>query len=152
MSGAKAALPYPSWPDMNGAFLPPVLSDTSMWTVENMVYYEATLFQPALIQFLHRMTAYTLIIMVIAYLFQSYKYKISPYFKAVNGLLITLLITQALLGIATLMGSIGEVPVGLGVAHQFGAIALVGVFVYINYQFWPGKPLRPVDKTVENVV
>ncbi|SEQ30564.1 COX15/CtaA family protein [Neolewinella agarilytica] len=152
MSGAKAALPYPTWPDMNGHFVPPILHDASAWTVDNLVYYEQSLFQPALIQFLHRMTAYTLIIMVIAYLLQTRKAKIGAYTQNANTLLIILLITQAILGIATVMSSQGQVPVGLGVAHQFGAIALVGAIVYLNYLFRPGTLLKAVDKTVENVV
>jgi cytochrome c oxidase assembly protein subunit 15 len=53
MSGARAALPYPTWPDMNGDFIAPVLKDGSAWAVENLVNYESSLFQPALFQFLH---------------------------------------------------------------------------------------------------
>ncbi|MEM9258115.1 MAG: COX15/CtaA family protein, partial [Bacteroidota bacterium] len=146
MSGAKAALPYPSWPDMNGEFLPSVLQDGNMWTVENMVYYEATLFQPALIQFLHRMTAYALLIIVIAYLFRAFTRLNNREINQVNILLIILLITQISLGIATVVSSVGQVPVGLGVAHQFGAIALVGVVIYLNYCFSPGRLLAIVDK------
>jgi len=152
MSGAKAALPYPSWPDMNGNFVPSILYDASAWTVDNLVYYEQSLFQPALIQFLHRMTAYTLTVMVIAYLIQAKRSKIWTYTQNANILLIILLITQIILGIATVVSSQGQVPVGLGVAHQFGAIALVGAMVYLNYLYRPGALLKPVDKTVENVV
>jgi len=152
MSGAKAALPYPSWPDMNGHFIPPVLKDAGMWTVENMVYYEATLFQPALIQFLHRMTAYALIIIVIAYLWQAFTKLRSPMLVKTNTLLVSMLIIQALLGIATVVSSVGQVPVGLGVAHQFGAIVLVGIVVFLNYSFRPGTLLKAVDKTVEKAI
>ncbi|MBC6995841.1 COX15/CtaA family protein [Neolewinella lacunae] len=149
MSGAKAALPFPTWPDMNGHFIPPVLKDAGMWTVENMVYYEATLFQPALIQFLHRLTAYALVIIVFAYLFQVFRAGLWRELSKVHTLLIILLITQVLLGIATVVSSQGQVPVGLGVAHQLGAILLVGTVVWLNHRFRPGTPLLPVDKTVE---
>lgn len=151
MSGARAALPYPSWPDMNGRFIPEPLLTKSMWTVENMVNYEATLFQPALIQFLHRMTAYALVIIALAYLYQAFTKVRAPMLVKTNTLLIILLITQVILGIATVVSSVGQVPVGLGVAHQFGAIALVGVVVYLNYLFRPGTLLKPVDKYVEKV-
>ncbi len=149
MSGAKAALPYPSWPDMNGRFIPEPLLDGKMWTVENMVYYEATLFQPALIQFLHRLTAYGLIIIVLIYLYQAFTKVRSPLLVKTNALLIIMLIIQATLGIATVVSSIGQVPVGLGVAHQLGAILLVGVVVYWNYILRPGALLGDVDKMVE---
>ena len=152
MSGARAALPYPSWPDMNGKFLPTVLTDGSAWTVDNLVHYEQSLFQPALIQFLHRGTAYALIIIVIAYLFQAQKHLKNTQIPQINILLISMLIIQVIFGIATVVSSKGQVPVGLGVAHQLGAIMLVAVVVYLNYCFRPGTLLKDVDKTVENVV
>ena len=152
MSGARTALAYPTWPDMNGKFFPTVLSDASMWTVDNLVNYDQSFFQPALIQFLHRMTAYALVILVIAYIFQAAKRLKGTEIPRVNILLITLLIIQVILGVATVMSSKGQVPVGLGVAHQFTAITLAGAMVYLNYCFRPGKLLKAVDKTVENVV
>ncbi|MEM6772671.1 MAG: COX15/CtaA family protein, partial [Bacteroidota bacterium] len=131
MSGARTALAYPTWPDMNGKFFPTVLSDASMWTVDNLVNYDQSFFQPALIQFLHRMTAYALTFLVIAYLFQAVKRLKSTEIPRVNLLLISVLIIQVILGIATVVSSKGQVPVGLGVAHQFTAIALAGVVVYL---------------------
>lgn len=152
MSGARTALAYPTWPDMNGKFFPTVLSDGSMWTVDNLVNYDQSFFQPALIQFLHRMTAYALIILVIAFVFMAARRLKGSEIPRVNILLITLLIIQVGLGVATVVSSIGQVPVGLGVAHQFTAIALAGVVVYLNYCFRPGRLLKGVEKTVENVV
>jgi cytochrome c oxidase assembly protein subunit 15 len=149
MSGAKTALVYPEWPLMNGKFVPNALTDISMWTVDNLVNYESSPFQPALIQFLHRMTAYGLTIMVLAFVVVAFRRIKSPMLRTANGLLITLLIIQVLLGIATVVSSIGQVPVGLGVAHQFTAIALTGVVVYVNYLFRPGRLLVSVDKSVE---
>lgn len=149
MSGARAALPYPTWPDMNGKLIPNVLTDASAWTVDNLVYYEASLFQPALFQFLHRGTAYTLLILALYFVYRCWKEINSPLLRRSNALLITLLVIQAILGIATVVSSIGQVPVGLGVAHQFTAILLVAAVLYINYLFQPGRRLIPVDKSVE---
>ncbi len=73
MSGAKAALPYPSWPDMNGKFIPTPLLNANQWSVENLVNYESSLFQPALFQFFHRMTAYALIIMALYFVYRCAK-------------------------------------------------------------------------------
>jgi len=151
MSGARTAIVYPEWPLMKGEFVPAVIQDAKMWTVENMVEYEQSFFQPALIQFLHRITAYALIFIVLAYLYQAFTKLRSPLLVKTNILLIIMLITQAVLGIITVMNSIGQVPVGLGVAHQFGAIALVGIVIYLNYLFRPGRLLVSVDKTVEKV-
>jgi cytochrome c oxidase assembly protein subunit 15 len=120
--------------------------------VENMVYYEATLFQPALIQFFHRMTAYTLLIIVLLYLYTAFTRVKSPLLKSTNVLLIIVLITQVVLGVATVVSSKGQVPVGLGVAHQFVAIGVVAIVVYLNYLLKPGRVLRPVDKMVEKTL
>ncbi len=150
MSGARAALPYPTWPDMNGSFLPPVLLDASAWTVENLVRYEQSLFQPALFQFFHRMTAYLLTVIILYFVYRCRKLDLTKGMKRANTLLISLLITQVTLGILTVVNSQGQVPVGFGVAHQFTAIALVATVIYINYRFHPGRPLRAVDKMVEN--
>lgn len=149
MSGARTAIVYPEWPLMKGEFLPSVITDLKMWTVDNFVNYEQSVFQPALIQFLHRMTAYLLIIIVVGYLVKAFSSIKSGVLVKTNALLVTLLITQALLGIATVVNSVGQVPVLLGVAHQFGAIALVGVVLFINYLFRPGRLLMSVDKSVE---
>jgi cytochrome c oxidase assembly protein subunit 15 len=149
MSGAKAALPYPTWPDMNGKFIPSILKDGSAWTVENLIYYEQSFFQPALFQFLHRMTAYTLAIMALYFVYRCWKSLRSAELNRANGLLISLLVTQVVLGIATVVSSVGQVPVGLGVAHQFTAIALVGTVIYVNYLIRPGRLLRPVEKAVD---
>ncbi|MEM9529111.1 MAG: COX15/CtaA family protein, partial [Bacteroidota bacterium] len=87
-----------------------------------------------------------LLIIVIAYLFRAFTRLNNREINQVNILLIILLITQISLGIATVISSVGQVPVGLGVAHQFGAIALVGLVVYLNYCFYPGRLLTTVDK------
>ena len=150
MSGARAALPYPTWPDMNGYFIPPILLDISAWTVENLVNYERSMFQPALFQFLHRMTAYALAVIVLYVVYRCFRLPLSRGLRRANILLIILLITQVTLGILTVINSQGQVPVGYGVAHQFVAIALVGTVVYLNYRFRPGAPLAPVENRVEN--
>ncbi|PHI20579.1 heme A synthase [Lewinellaceae bacterium SD302] len=150
MSGAKAALVYPDWPDMAGSFLPDVLLKSSNWTVENFVEYDQGPFLSALVQFLHRMTAYSLIIIGLWVSIRSFSQSISNSFRWANILLISMLGIQVILGIATVINSVGEVPVDLGVAHQGGAVFLLGFALYAAYHLWPGQPLRPVEKVVDN--
>lgn len=149
MSGARAALPYPTWPDMNGHAVPPILKDASAWTVENMVYYEQSFFQPALIQFLHRGTAYALVIIGLVYAYRVFTTPRTGVLKNGTALLVTLLITQVTLGIATVISSVGQVPVGWGVAHQLTAVLLTASIVYLNYIHRPGEVLNSVEKSVE---
>lgn len=148
MSGMKAGLFYPSWPDMNGAFLPDVLLNINEWSVENFVNYDTKPFMPALIQFSHRTTAYLLTIMVLWYFFKGVKAKPTAMFKTGLYLLVIMLVMQVLLGILTLINCIGVIPVGLGVLHQAGALVLLSILLFLLY-----LQRRPVGKQhVENHV
>lgn len=134
MSGSRAGLWFPSWPDMKGKFIPDVLLDSSMWTVENFVNYDATLFLPALIQFIHRGTAYILTIMVLYFVWKLIKGQYTRYINTGAILLISMLIIQILLGIFTVIFCIGTIPVALGVLHQAGAIVLLSIVLFLDYQ------------------
>ncbi len=135
MSGMKAGLFYPTWPDMNGVYLPAVLSDSAEWNVENFVHYDSGPFMAALIQFLHRNTAYLLTIIVLWFSYTALKQERNPFFRTTVYLLISMLIMQVLLGIFTLINCIGNVPVGLGVMHQAGALLLLTIVLLLRYQF-----------------
>ena len=130
MSGMKAGLYYPTWPDMNGAFIPEVLWDHNNWTWHNLTNYDSYLFAPALIQFLHRLLAYVLLI-VTYYLFFNFRKvpeKIEKIWLTRSFVLINL---QVLLGIATLFYIRGaSIPVFFGVTHQ-----LVGLLFYVSLLF-----------------
>lgn len=134
MSGAKAALFFPTWPDMNGKWVPEVLIQSEMWNVENLVNYDATLFLPALVQFLHRGTAYLLTIIVLYFVWRLLKTTNSLLIKRACYLLVSVLITQVVLGILTVINSVGIIPVGLGVLHQAGAIFLLSAVLFVDYQ------------------
>lgn len=135
MSGTKAALFYPTWPDMRGMVVPNILFHIDSWNVENFIQYDATPFMVALIQTLHRGTAYALTILIVWFFFKSTKAATPPPFRTGMYLLITMLGIQFLLGVLTVMNSQGAVPVGLGVLHQAGALMLLTIALFLNYQF-----------------
>lgn len=135
VSGMKAALFYPSWPEMQGSFIPQVILNKSEWTVQNLIHYDESLFAPALIQFLHRTTAYLIILFSIYYIYKLFIIKNSTTFlKRSIWLFIILLITQVLLGIFTLINSIGSIPVALGVLHQGVGLLLLSSALMLNFQ------------------
>jgi len=139
MSGTKAGLFMPTWPDMQGTYLPQVLLDTSHWTTESFVQYDSNPFMPTLIQFLHRNTAYVLVIMCLYFYFKSNTLILPSIFKKANNLLIGALILQVILGIFTLINCISTIPVVLGVLHQAGAVLFLGAVVFVVYQTHAGK-------------
>ncbi|PHN03682.1 COX15/CtaA family protein [Flavilitoribacter nigricans] len=139
MSGMKAGLFYPSWPDMNGSYLPAVLLNSAEWNVDNFVHYDSGPFMAALIQFLHRNTAYLLTIIVLWFSYRAFQVRETKLFRTSIYLLVSMLIIQVLLGIFTLINCVGNVPVGLGVMHQAGALLLLTIVLFVRYQMRPGK-------------
>lgn len=135
MSGMKAGLFYHSFPDMNGEIIPEVLLTSSEWNVDNLTKYDSNLFAPALVQLLHRTTAYLLTISILWFFFTTYKKPLTKQFSVTNKMLVTMLVTQILLGIFTIINCKGTIPVGLGVFHQGGALVLLTIALYMNYQF-----------------
>lgn len=134
MSGMKAGLFFPTWPDMHGAFIPEVVLDASAYTVENFVQYDDSSFMAAFIQVLHRITAYLLVIIGLWYFYKGKNAETTHTFYLGIYLLVTMLITQVLLGIFTVVNSVGTVPVTLGVLHQAGALLLLSIVLFLNYQ------------------
>ena len=137
LSGMRAAIFYPSWPDMNGSFIPQVLFDISEWNVDNVIQYDTNAFMPALIHVLHRNLGYIVFIYGTIIGFKAFYRGSYNLFKSLGFLLICLLITQVILGILTLLYSGGAIPVGLAISHQAVAILLfltLLTFIYINSQ------------------
>ncbi len=133
MSGMKAGLSYPTWPDMNGTAVPAIIFDADEWTVENFVDYDKNGFMPTFIQVLHRGAAYLLIIIGLWYFFKGLKAEISPLLKRGLYMWITMLVIQVILGIITVINCKGSIPVDWGVLHQGGALLLLTAMLFINY-------------------
>ncbi|MFN0214668.1 MAG: COX15/CtaA family protein [Saprospiraceae bacterium] len=134
MSGTKAGLFFPTWPDMNGAYFPTVLLDSSHWTVDSFIQYDTNPFMPSLIQFLHRNTAYLLTGMVLYFVWKIFKENISPLIRNSAWWMLAIVGAQVLLGIFTVINCKATVPVDLGVAHQAGAVVLISVVLWMSYQ------------------
>ncbi|MEZ5040937.1 MAG: COX15/CtaA family protein [Saprospiraceae bacterium] len=151
VSGMKAGLFYPTWPDMNGEWFPAILFDSAQWHVGNFVQYDAGPFMAALIQVLHRSTAYVLTIMILAYFFKAIRLPTSAQFKLGLYLLVSMLIIQLLLGIFTLINALGTIPVGLGVMHQAGALVLLSIILFLLFQLRSVKNYENVENYVEKL-
>ena len=134
MSGMKAGLFYPTWPDIGGSYLPSILFNLELWTVDNFANYEQNPLAVTLFHFLHRNIAYLLTIIVLVYFLMAIKHWNNSIFKQSSLMLITMLIIQVLLGIFTLINCVGVIPVTLGVLHQAGALFLLSIILFMNYQ------------------
>ncbi|MBL7826683.1 MAG: COX15/CtaA family protein [Saprospiraceae bacterium] len=134
MSGTKAGLFYPTWPDQGGTFLPGVLLDPGHWTLAGFMEYDTNPFMPALIQFLHRNTAYLLTVIILWVFWKARSGNRFQENKNLWYLLLFVLSLQVTLGILTLINCIGVVPVDLGVYHQSGAVLLLSILLWMCFK------------------
>jgi cytochrome c oxidase assembly protein subunit 15 len=123
MAGSHAALSAPTWPDINGAFIPAGLFGRANWG--RQLYTN-----PLLIQLVHRTLAYLIGLGVVLWFYLASKsvswgclYKFSRVPPA-------LVIVQITLGVLALVNSINGGRIALSVAHQFvGMLLLVSLLV-----------------------
>jgi heme a synthase len=111
VAGLDAGRGYTDWPLMAGRFVPNLMWDLDPWW-RNLIENGAT------VQFLHRMTAYTLLGVSIA---AAYRFRKDHWslFILFGGLVMA----QALLGIATLMRA---APLDMSLTHQaLGTVVLL---------------------------
>lgn len=135
VSGMRAALYYPSWPDLNGQYIPEVLLDASSWTVANLVDYDKDAFMPALIHVLHRNWGYFVYAFGIYLSIKVFRY---PLRKVIYLLAIGLIIAlnmQVFLGIMTLINSKATIPIFYGIMHQAIAIFILCIALFNVYVF-----------------
>jgi len=119
MSGMKAGFAFPTFPKLNGEWFPSVLFDASNWTLQNMKDYDGHLFAPALIQVLHRLTAYLIVFVGGTFVYKVKQGRCNSLCKRVISVFVGLVSLQILLGVYTVLGcKYGAVPLALGVLHQ----------------------------------
>lgn len=131
MAGMKAALvfPYPfiiaKW-----SVLKTIFASSPELHFADWIDYEPNPTIKLIIQIVHRSTAFILIILAIWFFFvNKAKMFIAPSFLTFY----ILLIIQIILGILTVMFSIGKVPVVMGVLHQLTAFLLLAAYLWIVF-------------------
>ena len=121
LSGLDGGLIYNSWPDMNGSFLP---NDVGY----NDLINSQLLNNPSIIQFLHRVTAYFLLFLIIILNFLIIKNN----HGTKNIILFDLaILIQIFLGIVTLLSG---VEIKYASLHQLGSIFVLTSYLVILYK------------------
>ena len=132
MAGHKAATAAPTWPDINGTFIPPNMlagPDGLLNILENKIT----------IHFIHRTVAYLILALIIVWTISVYRIKGSSFFNKVRPLPLTIVSLQVLLGILSVVASIHIVPNHWGVfewmaqLHQLVAMLLLLSLVLMLY-------------------
>ena len=125
VAGTRAGIPYPTWPLMGDSFIPPGLySLTPFWlsAFEDMLT----------IQFNHRMFAYLIVVLVVAFAYKALKSDLNGPLKTAIYCFLILLVAQVSLGISTL---IFYIPVPVAAAHQVCAVALSTASLFVSHCF-----------------
>jgi len=111
VAGTKAGFIMNTFPTMNGAWLPPGIGQIDPW-------WRNAFENPITIQFVHRALAMLVLVSVVACVWRSRLQR----FPTQSAWLMMAVILQLSLGISAL---VLRVPLGLGAAHQAGAVLLI---------------------------
>jgi cytochrome c oxidase assembly protein subunit 15 len=126
MAGLKAAAYAPTWPDINGHFLPYGGNPSS----GILSFFD----NPLRVHFIHRNLAYLILLLVIAWYFRSIKGEQSILLKKTRWLPVALVSLQVILGILTVLNAANLTALlWLGVTHQFIAMMLLLSLIFEFY-------------------
>ncbi len=136
MAGMRAGLVFPHFPVFirMEAFLK-LLAESPHWSLDYFLNYEPSSFIKGTVQLLHRVVAWGLLVLGGLFAFKVRRSKEEALLVKGANLLVILLIMQFLLGILTVVNSIGRIPIALGVLHQGMALLLLGGALFISYVF-----------------
>ena len=131
MSGMKAGLIAPTWPDMNGNLISPLLYDKNTWQKDTFIYYDSSPNMSMIVQFLHRSIAYVFALLVGILVFKNHRG--DNKLGIVNWIGVITLI-QVFFGILTVINCKGRIPLFLGSMHQAIAIFLLTSVIILNFK------------------
>ncbi len=140
MAGHKAATAAPTWPDINGSFVPAGMfpsPDGLLNLIENRIT----------IQFIHRTLAYILLLLLIIWTWRAIRFKSDILFTKTKWLPLLIVLAQVVLGILSVLTSVRIVPNHWGVfewmaqLHQLTAMALLLSLVWMLYLIRSRKEL-----------
>jgi cytochrome c oxidase assembly protein subunit 15 len=127
MAGMKAAIAAPTWPDINGAFIPATIGELTP-AIRNIFY------NPLMVHFIHRGLAYLLFVLVLVWWFKSKNIRGNVLFSRLRSGFMLLILLQVLLGILTVINATyTNRLVWLGVSHQFTAMIVMMVMVSLLF-------------------
>lgn len=99
MAGHKAAPAAPTWPDINGSFIPAYVFNRP----EGML---SLIDDPIVIHFVHRMLAYLLVVLVLVWTYFAFRFRANKLFRSTRLLPLVFIVVQLILGILTVLNSV----------------------------------------------
>jgi len=131
MAGHKAATAAPTWPDINGSFVPAGMfsKDGLLNLIENRIT----------IHFVHRSLAYILFVLIVIWTWKAFKTKEGSLFVKTRSIPFVLVFIQVFLGIFSVLTSSKIIPNHWGTfewmaqLHQLIAMFLLLSLVWMTY-------------------
>lgn len=133
MAGLKAATSAPTWPDINGDFIPSGMLDHSFFS------------HPINVHFIHRMLAYVLLILICFWYFKAGKSNTGNLLSRYKWVPAGFLFLQVILGILTVLNATQLTRNGFGMfesialMHQIIAMCLAMSLVWVLFLLSPKK-------------
>jgi cytochrome c oxidase assembly protein subunit 15 len=131
MAGLKAAAAVPTWPDMNGIWLPYDIQTYGSRKSQGISYL---LDNPLVVHFIHRYLGYLVAVLIVIWTIKAYRSRGTGLFQKTKNWPLVNVLLQVLLGILTVMNATYPHSfLWLAVAHQFFAMFLLLSLIWMLY-------------------
>lgn len=131
MAGLKAAPAAPTWPRINGAWIP---GNIHSWADRKFSGLSFLFDNPLVVHFIHRNLAYLITVIVIAWWWKANKIQGTPLFNKTKALPLILVFIQVILGVFTVLyAATPHSFLWWAVAHQFVAMLILISLVWMFY-------------------
>ncbi|MEY3052023.1 MAG: hypothetical protein RLY31_1808 [Bacteroidota bacterium] len=138
MAGMRAGLiftHYPLWLEWRQFVA--LFGEGSLPAASQVLDYESSLVVKAVVQLLHRVTAWVLLAVMLMFARAAWREQVSDTLKAAIRRMLWVLGVQLLIGVLTVTNSIGRIPVGWGAIHQAVALVLFATALSVAYHCFP---------------
>lgn len=131
MAGLKAATAAPTWPDINGSFLP-----HSIHTFGNRSFGGLSFLfdHPLMVHFIHRNLAYAVFLLMMIWTWKAQRINGTSLFRGTRIWPFVIVLAQVILGILTVLNATHpEAFLWIAVLHQFFAMLFLLSLVFMLY-------------------
>jgi cytochrome c oxidase assembly protein subunit 15 len=140
MAGMRAGLVHPHFPIfIHSEKIILALQSPAPHTLDEVGDYEKSVFIKAIIQIIHRSTATLLVVLISFLIYLFSKNTLSNTLARAKNILIAMIVIQFVLGVITVMLSVGSIPPFWGSIHQCFALLLLLSTIYVRYQMMDKK-------------
>ncbi len=138
MAGMRAGLVFPHFPLwLEWRLFLNLLGDAGLPGATEVVDYESSLEVKAVVQLLHRLTAWVLAAVMVLFARSAWRAQVDDRMRKSIRRMLVILGVQVLLGILTVINSIGRIPVAWGAVHQAVALLLLAATLAVAFHCRP---------------